>query len=80
MDLYVKEECDHIDDLIKIKNYIIDTDGRKLAAIIDIEELNRLLLLIKDINEIAEDISGKNVIEKRKDVKKGRKTYRKRRP
>lgn len=76
----VKKESSHINDLIKIKSYIIDTDGNKLAAIIDIEELNRLQVLIKDINEIVEDISGKNVIEGKKNVKKGCKTYREKRP
>jgi len=36
-------------DLIKVRQYIIDKDGRKVAAIIGIEELNRLGEVLKNI-------------------------------
>lgn len=34
-------------DLIKIKQYITDNKGHKIAAIIEIEELNKLKALLK---------------------------------
>lgn len=36
-------------DLIKVRQYIIDNEGHKVAAIIDIEELNRLGEVLKNI-------------------------------
>jgi len=36
-------------DLIKVRQYIIDKNGRKVAAIIGIEELNRLGEVLKNI-------------------------------
>lgn len=36
-------------NLIKVKQYITDNEGHKVAAIIDIEELNRLEELLKTI-------------------------------
>lgn len=36
-------------DLIKVRQYIIDNEGHKVAAIIDIEELNRLGEALKHI-------------------------------
>lgn len=36
-------------DLIKIKQYITDNKGHKIAAIIEIEELNKLKALLKTI-------------------------------
>lgn len=35
------------DDHIKVKQYITDTKGHKVAAVIDIEELNRLETMLE---------------------------------
>lgn len=37
------------DDIIKVKQYITDKKGHKIAAIIEMEELNRLEELLKVI-------------------------------
>lgn len=37
---------------VKVKQYIIDDHGRKIAAIIEIEELNRLKEIIEDLSDI----------------------------
>ncbi|MBM4136704.1 MAG: hypothetical protein FJ241_07720 [Nitrospira sp.] len=47
-------------DVIKVKQYVTDKKGRKVAAIIDIDELYRL-------EELIEEISDLKVIEERKD-------------
>lgn len=47
-------------DVIKVKQYVTDKKGRTIAAIIDIDELNRL-------EELIEDISDLKAIEDRKD-------------
>ena len=36
----------HKEEFIKIKQYITDPEGHKVAAVIDLEELNRLEALI----------------------------------
>ena len=36
-------------DLIRVKQYITDTKGHKVAAVIDMEELNRLEVLVETI-------------------------------
>ncbi len=46
-------------DLVKVSQYIIDNEGHKVAAIIDIEELKRL-------KELLEDLSDLKTIEDRK--------------
>lgn len=46
-------------NLIKIKQYIIDSKGQKIAAILDIEELKRL-------EELIEDLADLRTIEERK--------------
>lgn len=46
-------------NLIKIKQYIIDNKGQKIAAILDIEELKRL-------EELIEDLADLRTIEERK--------------
>lgn len=66
MNVDLENEDDQINDLIKVEQYIIDIKGQKIAVIIDIEEFGRLKQLIKDINEIVEDISGIHAIEERK--------------
>lgn len=48
------------EDLIKVKQYITDPEGHKVAAIIDIDELSRL-------EELLEDLSDLKAIEDRKD-------------
>lgn len=35
--------------IVNVKQYIMDNEGRKIAAIIDIDELNRLKNLLKTI-------------------------------
>ncbi len=47
-------------DLINVKKYITDNKGHKIAAVIDIEELNR-------VEDLLEDISDLKAIEDRKD-------------
>lgn len=47
-------------DLIIVKKYITDNKGHKKAAVIDIDEFNR-------IQELLEDISDLKSIEDRKD-------------
>ncbi len=37
---------------VKVKQYIIDEHGRKVAAIIEIEELNRVEELLEDLSDI----------------------------
>jgi hypothetical protein len=64
-------------DMINIQQYITDKEGHKIAAIIDIEELNRLDELIEDLSDLKaiEDRLGepvedfKEYIEKRKSSK-----------
>ena len=46
------------DDNIKVKNYITDDKGHKVAAVLDIKELAR-------INELLEDLSDLKAIEGR---------------
>jgi len=45
-------------DIIKIKQYVTDKRGRKIAAILDIEEIKRL-------EELLEDVADLRVIEDR---------------
>ena len=47
-------------DLISVKKYITDNKGHKIAAVIDIEELNR-------VEDLLEDMSDLKAIEDRKD-------------
>ena len=37
---------------VKVKQYIIDDHGRKVAAIIETEELNRLEEMLEDLSDI----------------------------
>jgi hypothetical protein len=37
------------EDIIRVKQYITDTEGHKIAAVIDIEDLNRLETLAEII-------------------------------
>ena len=37
------------EDFIRVKQYITDTEGHKVAAVIDMEELNRLEVLVEII-------------------------------
>ena len=46
-------------DLVNVKNYITDNKGHKIAAVIDIKELNRG-------EDLLEDISDLKAIEDRK--------------
>lgn len=46
-------------DLINVKKYITDNKGHKIAAVIEIEELNR-------VEDLLEDISDLKTIEDRK--------------
>jgi hypothetical protein len=45
---------------IKVKQYIIDGNGRKVAAIIEMEELNRLEELLEDLSDIKSIEDRKN--------------------
>ncbi len=45
-------------DVIKIKQYVTDKSGHKIAAILDIEEIKRL-------EELLEDVADLKVIEDR---------------
>lgn len=47
------------DNLIQVKQYITDKEGHKVAAIIEIDELERLKEMLKDLPDL-------NVIEDRK--------------
>lgn len=37
------------EDIVRVKQYITDTEGHKVAAVIDMEELNRLETLVEII-------------------------------
>lgn len=50
-------------NLIKIKQYIIDSKGQKIAAILDIEELKRLEKLIEDLADLRTIEERKNETE-----------------
>ncbi|TVL98661.1 MAG: hypothetical protein CV087_20975 [Candidatus Brocadia sp. WS118] len=39
-------------DLIKVKQFVTNSEGQKVAAIIEMEELKRLEELIEDISDI----------------------------
>lgn len=49
----------HKKDLIKVKQFVTNSEGRKVAAIIELEELKRL-------EELIEDMSDTKAIEDRK--------------
>ncbi len=46
-------------DIIKVKQFVTNSEGRKIAAIIELEELKRL-------EELIEDMSDLKAIEDRK--------------
>lgn len=54
MPITVKQKDDHI----KVKQYVTDAKGHKIAAILDIRELSR-------INELLEDLADLKVMEDR---------------
>lgn len=45
---------------IKVKQYIIDDNGQKVGAIIEMEELNRLEELLEDLSDIKSIEDRKN--------------------
>lgn len=47
-------------DLIKVKQFVINSNGRKVAAIIEMEELKRLEELIEDMADIKAIEDRKN--------------------
>ncbi len=55
-----------IDELISIKKYVVDIEGKRLAAFINVSELKRLQDIINDMSNIIESKSGKNAIEEMK--------------
>lgn len=55
-----------IDELISIKKYVVDIEGKRLAAFINISELKLLQDIINDMSNIIESKSGKNAIEEMK--------------
>ena len=57
-------------DLIKVKQFVTDSEGQKLAAIIEINELKRLEELIEDMSDIkAIESKTKEVIKVPKKAK-----------
>lgn len=57
-------------DLIKVKQFVTDSEGHKVAAIIEIDELERLEELIEDMSDIkAIEGKAKEVIKVPKKVK-----------
>ncbi len=52
------------DDRVKVKQFITDTQGHKMAAVIDLEELNRLKTVL-DLIPASETwlYKNKNVLE-----------------
>lgn len=54
------------------ERYIIDREGKKSAVILDIEEFERLMELLKEYEEIEYDTEDVNedIIEALKDLKK----------
>lgn len=51
-----------VDELISIKKYVVDIEGKRLASFINIDELKRLQDIIHDMNTVIESKSGKNAV------------------
>lgn len=47
-------------DLIKVKQFVTDRKGQKVAAIIEMEELNRLKEMLEDMSDIKAIEDRKN--------------------
>ena len=39
-------------DIVKVKQYVTDKKGHKVAAILDMEELNRVEKLLEDLSDL----------------------------